>query len=159
MFDIDYFYELLKTHNIDEVRDAFDQAMAAAEQKKKNSVYKYGTHELPAEFYRRIDTNDTTMEDVVLLMYTVLYRDYPELRETLSNVDIAAETKVIADILNVLNTPTDQNVQKLMDQMFGPITKVFTSSDPTANSVNSKDPEKQNLSDKDVVKNFLKFFY
>ena len=159
MFDIDYFYELLKTHNIDEVRDAFEQAMAAAEQKKKNSVYKYGTHELPAEFYRRIDTNDTTMEDVVLLMYTVLYRDYPELRETLSNVDIAAETKVIADILNVLNAPTDKNVQKLMDQMFGPITKVFTSSDPTVNSVNSKDPEKQNLSDKDAVKNFLKFFY
>ena len=159
MFDIDYFYELLKAHDVTEVRDAFDQAMAAAEQKKKSSTYKYGTHELPMEFYSRLDTNDTTMEDVVLLMYTVLYRDYPELRETLSNVDIAAETKVIADILNVLNAPTDKNVQKLMDQMFGPITKVFTSSDPTANSMNSQDQEKPNLSDKDVVKNFLKFFY
>lgn len=159
MFDIDYFYELLKTHNIDEVRDAFDLAMAAAEQKKKNSVYKYGTHELPVEFYSRLDTNDTTMEDVVLLMYTVLYRDYPEMREAMSNVNIAAETKVIADILNVMNAPTDKNVQKLMDQMFGPITQVFTPSDSTANAMNAEDQEKKNLSDKDAVKNFLKFFY
>lgn len=149
MFNVNDLYELLKTHDFDDVRAAFNLALDEAENRRKKSVYKYGTHELPDEFYTRLDDNNTTMEDVVLLMYTVLYRDYPEMRKSIENVDIPAETKVIADILNVLNAPNDKNVQKLMDQMFGPITGVITFSDQ----------EKKNLNDKDTVKNFLKLFH
>lgn len=149
MFNVNDLYELLKTQDVDDVRAAFNLALDEAESRREKSVYKFGTHELPDDFFHRLDSNDTTMEDVVLLMYTVLYRDYPEMRKSIENVDIPAETKVIADILNVLNAPNDKNVQKLMDQMFGPITGVITLSDQ----------EKKNLNDKDSIKNFLKLFH
>jgi hypothetical protein len=101
MFNVNDLYELLKTNSIDEVRKAFDSTLNAAEAKRQSAIYKYGTHELPTDFYGRLDTNDTTLEDVVLLLYTVLYRDYPEYREFMEDIDIAENTKAVADMLNV----------------------------------------------------------
>ena len=158
MFNVNDLYELLKTNDFEDVRAAFDLALDEAEQRRKKSVYKYGTHELPDEFFSRLDTNDTTMEDVVLLMYTVLYRDYPEMRESLENIDIPAETKIIADILNMLTSPTDKNVQKLIDQMFGSIATTFNPCGNTTNSTSSRKQEKKNLSDKEIIKDFLQIF-
>lgn len=158
MFNVNDLYELLKTHDFEDVRAAFDLALDEAEQRRKCSVYKHGTHELPTEFYNRLDTNDTTMEDVVLLMYTVLYRDYPEMRESFENIDIPAETKLIGDILNMLTSPTSKNVQKLMDQMFGSVTTTFNPCDNTTNSTSSKEQEKKKLSDKEIIKDFLQIF-
>ena len=140
MFNTDYFYELLKSHDVDEVREAFDQAIAAAEQKKKCAVYKYGTHELPTDFYGRLDTNDTTLEDVVLLLYTVLYRDYPEYREFMEDVDIAENTKAVADMMNVFG-----NLKPMMDDV----------KDKTAKL---KIKVNRDKADKDIISDFLSIF-
>ena len=105
MFNVDDLYELLKTNNFDDVRASFDLALDTALRKHEKAIYQFGTHELPAGFYARLNTNDTTMEDIVLLLYTVLYRDYPELRESLDKGDYkkdAAElNKLIPEILSL----------------------------------------------------------
>lgn len=145
MFNVNDLYELLKTHDFEDVRAAFDLALDEANERRKNSVYKYGTHELPDEWFARIDTNETTMEDVVLLMYTVLYRDYPELQASMEHVDIAKETKELMKVLDLIIHP--ENVAGVIGKLF--------------DNAQTNIPETGNKSktDKDIINNFLKFFY
>ena len=144
MFNVNDLYELLKTNDFEDVRAAFDLALDEANERRKQEVYKFGTHELPGEWYVRIDTNETTMEDVVLLMYTVLYRDYPEMRKAMENVDIAKETKELVKVIDLILHP---------ENVAGMIGKLFDNEQTKATQVGSK-----SKTDKDIVNDFIKFF-
>ena len=145
MFNVNELYELLKTNDFEDVRAAFDLALDEANERRKQETYKFGTHELPDEWFARIDTNETTMEDVVLLMYTVLYRDYPEMRPAMENVDIAKETKELMKVIDLILHP--ENVADVIGKLF----------DNT--QTNIPETGSKSKTDKDVINNFLKFFY
>ena len=145
MFDVNELYELLKTNDVEDIFAEFKATLDEASERRKQEVYKFGTHELPTDWYTRLDTNDTTLEDVVLLMYAVLYRDYPNLRNAMEHVDIAGEAKSLTAVIDVINNPKNQ------------LQKVFDSLD--IKDLKTTQADSKSTADKAAINNFLKFFY
>ena len=125
-------YELLAAgHSIEEIVAAFTETLnetsaelAATEEKTRrmSSPWLYKPSELP-ELMEKLSTDTATIEDGVVLLFSIMCQEHPEMKEYIEAKDVGAFAAGVVETINITN--------KLRQSLLNGATKVGVSSKPS----------------------------